>query len=194
MTVPVDRVAEEIGESRQRIISALSYLEDQGDLQLQMTGKRLGYRRLKIGAALKGLPERINTRFEQREARDIERLQMVLDYANRAECRTGVLTEYFDDPLPEPCGHCDVCLGATVSPIPDVGSRELEAHHLATMRKVASLGHPALASPRQLTRFLCGLSSPASTQAKLGRSADFGALRDVPFQLVLAASVSEIAR
>jgi ATP-dependent DNA helicase RecQ len=47
--------------------------------------------------------------------------------------------------------------------------------------------HPAaLGEPRQQARFLCGLSSPALTAARLGRHALFGALDEYPFPEVLA--------
>ncbi len=43
----------------------------------------------------------------------------------------------------------------------------------------------ALTTPRQVARFLCGLSSPATTRARLTRHRLFGALADVPFPTVL---------
>jgi ATP-dependent DNA helicase RecQ len=47
--------------------------------------------------------------------------------------------------------------------------------------------HPeALKSVRKIARFLCGLSSPSFTQAKLHKHADFGSLAEVPFHRVIA--------
>ena len=43
----------------------------------------------------------------------------------------------------------------------------------------------ALRQPRQLARFLCGLSSPATTRARLQRHEHFGLLEEVPFLDVL---------
>ena len=46
--------------------------------------------------------------------------------------------------------------------------------------------HPeALATPRQRARFLCGLTSPATTRAKLTRHPLFGALAEQRFADVL---------
>ena len=46
--------------------------------------------------------------------------------------------------------------------------------------------HPTpLSDPRALTRFLCGLSSPALVQSKLTKEELFGALAYVPFQEIL---------
>jgi ATP-dependent DNA helicase RecQ len=47
-------------------------------------------------------------------------------------------------------------------------------------------GQPALATPRQQARFLCGLSSPAGTKAKLMRHPWSGLLSDWRFADVLA--------
>jgi ATP-dependent DNA helicase RecQ len=47
--------------------------------------------------------------------------------------------------------------------------------------------HPgALGEPRQQARFLCGLTSPALTAARLSRHALFGALEDRSFADVVA--------
>ena len=56
------------------------------------------------------------------------------------------------------------------------------------MINAASVPKPtaALATPRQLTRFLCGLTSPASTRGHLRKHARFGMLDTVPFKQVLA--------
>jgi ATP-dependent DNA helicase RecQ len=58
--------------------------------------------------------------------------------------------------------------------VPDLA--ELEAEH-----------PEALATPRQRARFLCGLTSPATTRAKLTRHELFGTLADRRFGDVLAA-------
>ena len=58
----------------------------------------------------------------------------------------------------------------------------------ALVDAVRAEGHAALREPRALARFLCGLSSPAFTRARLGRHPRFGALEEWPFASVLAAA------
>jgi ATP-dependent DNA helicase RecQ len=48
-----------------------------------------------------------------------------------------------------------------------------------------SEGRAALAAPRQLARSPCGLSSPATSRARLTDDPRFGTLADVPFRVVL---------
>ena len=45
---------------------------------------------------------------------------------------------------------------------------------------------PSLSTPRQLTRFLCGLTSPATSRAKLTKRPEFARCAAVPFRTVLA--------
>jgi ATP-dependent DNA helicase RecQ len=46
----------------------------------------------------------------------------------------------------------------------------------------------ALASPRQIARFLCGLNSPLLTRTKLHKHPDFGGLGGFSFPTVLKAA------
>ena len=63
--------------------------------------------------------------FADRERRDIERLDAVLQLAGHDGCRTRRLATYFgDEPGPD-CGHCDWCLGIRPSALPAVEHRPL---------------------------------------------------------------------
>jgi ATP-dependent DNA helicase RecQ len=56
---------------------------------------------------------------------------------------------------------------------------------VAALRSLRSAHRQALGEPRQLARFLCGISSPALTRAKLSRHALNGALEEWGFVEVL---------
>jgi ATP-dependent DNA helicase RecQ len=85
----------------------------------------------------------------------------------------------------EPCGHCGFCLSGRPEAFPPTPPRPTP--------RVPDLGeleasHPdALATPRQRARFLCGLSSPRLTAARLSRHPLYGSLAGWPFDQVLAA-------
>jgi ATP-dependent DNA helicase RecQ len=51
----------------------------------------------------------------------------------------------------------------------------------------------ALADARQRARFLCGMSSPALTRARLSRHPLFGCAEDRPFAVVLDWCAKELA-
>jgi ATP-dependent DNA helicase RecQ len=182
----LERVARSLNEPRPRIVKALNYLEEQGDLILQVAGARQGYRLKRRPADLPALRQAMADRFAHREDRDIARLKQVLEFAGHEGCRTRYLLQYFGEQMNKDCGHCAWCEGHRAGPVPAGPKRsceEIDGQGLATLRAER---HEALASPRQLARFLCGMNSPKTTRAKLGRHPLFGSLGDVPFGEVMA--------
>ena len=55
----------------------------------------------------------------------------------------------------------------------------------SSIRELIAEGHDALKSPRQITRFLCGITSPATTRARLRQHEMFGAYGHSRFQTTL---------
>ena len=109
----------------------------------------------------------------------------MVDHCESKQCLTGRILEYFGDETIT-CGQCSVCTGSNPggelpSPPPVVISPE----ETELIQQIHDENHTALRQPRQLARFLCGLSSPATTRAKLNRHDHFGVLEEVPFQEVL---------
>jgi ATP-dependent DNA helicase RecQ len=169
---------------RERIVSALNYLEEQGDVQLKVAGLRLGYRRL-TQPVMSHLRESMIKRFAQREQKDLERLQQVLDFAGHVGCKTRFLVRYFGDDLPGDCGHCGSCLGDPPGAPAPIAPRKFGDVEIRLLQGLRARRLSALASPRQLARYLCGLSSPATQRARINTEPAFGVLSDVPFQRVV---------
>jgi ATP-dependent DNA helicase RecQ len=133
-------------------------------------------------------------RFQGLEGREIVRLHEMLEHSQGAGCLTGRLLGYFGEELSGDCGHCGRCLGlepGPISPVPTRAFGQVAKRMLADLR---AEGHAALSHPRQMTRFLCGLTSPSASRAKLAMHTNFGALADVPFSQVLAFAESEARR
>jgi ATP-dependent DNA helicase RecQ len=183
-SLDVQAIAELLGESRNRIMAALSFLEERGDLVVQAAGLREGYRRQKLPSDLSSLTKSLAKRFQHREAQDIARLQRVVQYAEQAGCLTRHLLEYFGEQH-ENCGHCSRCEGQAATPLPPPSYRSPDQRDAAELVSLRREGHAALGTSRQLARFLCGLASPATTRARLRKHPLFGKLAEVPFQEVL---------
>jgi ATP-dependent DNA helicase RecQ len=186
LTIDTVAAAKALGEPRERVIAALNYLEEQGELVLQAAGLRQGYRLLNPDADRPRLVAAMSRRFLDREARDIARVRQVLDYCREPGCLTRRLLAYFGEELPAPCGHCALCLGEPPGALPPAPARPLGAEERAMVDFLRAEGHAALAGARPLARFLAGLSSPATTRARLTRHPLFGALGDVPFARIMA--------
>jgi ATP-dependent DNA helicase RecQ len=179
--------AEALGGDRARLIKALSYLEEKGDLQLQVSGVRQGYRVRRQPPDISAVGEKLKRQFTARERSDLARLRQVESLLGGKECLVRTLLQYFGSDLPRNCGHCSRCEGAP--PVKLARSAIALSIPWAEVAALRDSHSKALGSSRQVARFLCGLSSPALTAAKLTRHELFGAAEGVPFDRVLTAAV-----
>jgi ATP-dependent DNA helicase RecQ len=176
------------GETRERIVAALSFLEQQGLLKLEAGGIRQGYRRAREVGDPGGVIEKINARFADREARDVARIQEILKFADCPTCRTHHLLRYFGESRNRDngkCGHCDRCGGEPPAKLPVTHRHALNDYDARTLEKLRGQNYRALEQPRQIARFLCGLSSPKASREKLSRHPLFGTCGARPFREVL---------
>jgi ATP-dependent DNA helicase RecQ len=188
VTITPDESAAALGEERGRIVAALGYLEREGLVELKAADVRQRYTLLALPDSREALLERIGERFERREESETGRVQRVLDFVTHDGCQVQSLVGYFGEARPEPCNHCSFCLGGRPQELPAASPRP-PIESLVDGPGLASLAaaHPdALGRPRQRARYLCGISSPATTRAKLTREPLFGVLEGRPFAAVLA--------
>ncbi len=83
----------------------------------------------------------------------------------------------------EPCGHCSLCLsGRAVLPAASPSRRPARSSARAALMSLRAEDPAALGQPRQLARFLCGLSSPATTRAKLSAPPALRRARGAPLR------------
>jgi len=183
-TINVEGVCRSTGEKRDRIVKALGYLEETGDITLQASGVRQGYRIIEAGCDRSALGETLSARFARREEQDIARIQRIVRWAEHGRCLTQHLLDYFGEERGE-CGHCLRCQGIRASSLPPARYDPPGEADVARIRSLLAEGHDALAAPRQLARFLCGIPSPATTRAKLRTHHLFGAYQSVPFREIL---------
>ncbi|MFC6669438.1 RecQ family ATP-dependent DNA helicase [Marinobacterium aestuariivivens] len=183
LTLDVTEAAEALGEPRERLLKALQYLEQQGSILTQVKGVRQQYRRLQT-PDLAALGARLAQLFVRREEQSLSRLQQVLDYAEDGRCLPAQLCGYFGDVLTEPCGQCSSCLDPGPRTLPAQEDTALSGAQRSAIDALIAEGQEALRHPRQLARFLCGLSSPATF--RLRKHAAYGCLADQPFRQVLS--------
>jgi ATP-dependent DNA helicase RecQ len=171
------------------VLRALQYLDDQGLIELRASEARLRFSRIDAGSADLGtLVDTLMDRFARREEQEIARLQQVLGLVQEPSCQTAALVGYFGETLAAPCGHCSSCAGPHRSQLPADCPPAPIAQQLdeSAFASLCSAQPDALGEPRQQARFLCGLTSPALTQARLSRHALFGTLQEQRFGDVLA--------
>jgi ATP-dependent DNA helicase RecQ len=184
---PID-LPEAIRQDRPRIVRALEYLAEQGWIELEASDVRHRYTVLRDASDTESLVAELVGRFTRREEQEIRRIQHVLRLVTHEGCQVNALVGYFGEKRTAPCGHCMHCATGKVLTLPPAGPRpglptSLDMAAFAALRRE----HPeALGESRQAARFLCGLSSPAASKARLGRDKLFGAFEDYRFGEVLA--------
>ncbi|MDA0709471.1 MAG: RecQ family ATP-dependent DNA helicase [bacterium] len=178
------RAAEELGEPRERILAALGHLEERGDLEVEPSGLR---QRFQLLATPTGdeLSKNMAQTFRQREGQDITRLNQVVAFAEHGGCLTRHLLAYFGEDIGHDCGHCDACEHPGSRQLPRSPVEAFGDSHRKTVEGIRAENHIALAHPRQLARFLCGLTSPAASRARLARHKAFAVWARLPFSEVL---------
>lgn len=180
----LDAAAAAVGATRDKIVAAIGYLEEHGDLIVQASGLREGYRVLQPPQDRPCLAASLMSRFARREEQDLVRVRRVVQFARQPGCLTRHLLAYFGETRDD-CGHCSRCAQVAARPLPPPTYSPPSDAHLADIRRLRSEHHKALQHPRQLARFLCGLSSPATTRSKLRQHALYGKFESVPFHEVL---------
>ena len=186
-TLDVDAALAKLGVERGAVVALLADLEERGHIELRTSGLRRGYRRLRAPGPREALVDLLHGRFHEREARDIARSAGVLELVKARGCLTAHLVAHFGEVL-EACGHCARCAGRAATATPARVAAGLTQSEQASVGDLVSEAHPALQRPRQLARFLCGLTSPATTRAKLSRDKRFGALSRLHFPELLRAA------
>jgi ATP-dependent DNA helicase RecQ len=190
-----EQLSARLGQPRERIVRALEVLEQRGLGVLESSDVR--HRFSRVGGAstdTEALVAELVTRFARRELSDVQRIAQVLQLVHTPTCLTNALVAHFGEARDTACGHCSRCNGAglqgSASRLDGAeGARapgpELPGADRRVLQELAGEHPRALEEPRQLARFLCGLSSPATTRARLTRHRLFGALAEHPFADVM---------
>ena len=179
------KLAVDFSIPREKIVALLNDLQAAGDIMLTVSGVRHAYRMKKDPGDLKLLIAGLVEKFQQRVQADLVRLSQVLGISSQRGCLTAYLTKHFGEKLDQPCGHCDRCRGVPAKTIKRPKFRRATDEELSLVKDLVDQKHAALATPRQLARFLCGMASPAATRARLTRHNAFALLSDLPFADVL---------
>ncbi len=186
VTVDPEASAAELGEERDRIVAALGYLEQQGLVELKATDARQRYTLRARPPSLAALGDSLAERFDRREQAEAARIARVVEFVTPEGCQVQALVGYFGETRQGPCGHCTFCLTGHAQHLPELEHvAPIDFDESALDELVAEHG-AALATPRQRARFLCGLTSPATTRAKLSRQPLYGALAQQRFAEVLS--------
>lgn len=186
-----EQVAQQISQPRERITAALTYLEEKGEIVLQSSGLRYGYKLANLPENPDQLINSMVESFYRQEQQNLQRTEQIRELVEAKGCVVRHLLNYFGEQLSDDCGQCSRCLA--VEPATRIKSsltRLTPADH-KIIQQLSAEHHDALRQPRQFGRFLCGISSPATTKAKLTKDWRFGCCAHISFSQVMVAIESQ---
>src|SRR3954454_19507002 len=165
-TLEPDDAAAALAEDRRRIVTALESLHEEGLIEVQASQVRQRYRVLEPPESEDGVVERLLERFARRERAEIGRIENVLALVTHDDCQVRSLVGYFGETRAGRCGHCSHCRTGHAQQLPRPEPKPpLETALAAEALAPLCSAHPdALAAPRQQARFLCGITSPATSR------------------------------
>jgi superfamily II DNA helicase RecQ len=183
-----DRLAEELDLSREQVTAAIRGLSERGVLTWAAPERVGGVELLRVGEPLR-LDE---ARMRERRARELQKLQRMVDYGTAA-CRRRAILQYFGDALPwTRCGECDGCRAnrpLEEGPRPLVPDENLVARKVLAC--VARMDRPF--SPAMVARVLTGSREESVTTWGFERLSTFGILRQLT-QREVEQVVAELVR
>jgi ATP-dependent DNA helicase RecQ len=171
-------VAAALDSERARVVKAIEYLGEQGWVEVQVSAPRQRYTRVREVEDPGHLARELGKRFQDREEKEIRRVHHIVELIAHDGCQTNFLLRYLGEDRSSPCGHCSFCETGAPPAIP-AGAEPTPIEARLDDSELARLvgAHPAaLGQPRQLARFLSGISSPATTRQRLTRHPLFGRL------------------
>jgi ATP-dependent DNA helicase RecQ len=175
--------------SRERLLSALDYLDEKGLIELQ-SKKLIDLYWVDIDQIRsdKWVNELVQYA-EQSEIAQLERIEQMIEFFKSEHCITSRLASYFDDhEVPNNCGHCSACLGpSNTFPVPEYPLWPSEAQikkglHLLGEKLTSQMAVELDVS--LATRFLAGLTCPYFTRLRVRSLPGFALCEGQPYAAI----------
>lgn len=183
--IDLPHVATRLKVDRLRIVRMLEYFDQHEWIELEASGLVHGYRKLQPITNVGELSAELCQYVSQREAGEIHRLNQLFSLLAGAACLSRKLSEHFGQPLTADCGKCSSCNGNPMLDLPAPNYARVGDSARTAVNRLKKL-HPELLNDRRAqARFLCGLTSPKFTRARLSRDSSFGCCSEIPFSVVL---------
>ena len=184
LAVKVADVSAKMGVKVDKVRTMMDDLVAGGDVVLKKSGWRQAYRMKKEVPDVKDTALAMADVFRLREENELKRLEQVLKLSSGKGCLTAIVLKHFGEKMELPCGHCDRCRGVKAVTLRRRRARKVTVVELEEVRGLVREKHASLGTARQMARFLCGMSSPATMRARLYRHDNYGLLADLPFDEV----------
>ena len=180
---------EEFNIERSKVIATLEYLADKNLIELQTSQMTEVFQVNAAALENTQLVAKLSDYFNDKEQKEIERIQALVDFFERDSCLSFNLAHYFDDrqviehgfgvgEKMHSCGHCSACRGkvakleySTLQSWPE--NAQLQSYLQVFLAALSAVG--VSDQTHQLScRFLAGITLPLFTKMKARKMAGFG--------------------
>jgi ATP-dependent DNA helicase RecQ len=166
---------------RQRVITALEYFNEKGWIDLQAQKSIEVYAIASRDFDLEEVSNRIYALFKSKEKYEIQRIHNMIEFFESASCLSQGLASYFGEEIKEQCDHCSFCRGGptviqTTNVLPPIAFCNFQEVTKAFTEVIGP--HYSVIN---LTKFLCGISTPVFMKSKVKNLPHFGLLQKYPF-------------
>lgn len=176
-------VAEETFKvSRTRLISLIEEMRDIGDVAVKTTGVLSHYQLKKELSKTDILVEAILHNFQQQKESAVKRVDAVISAATTRSCITTRLLKYFGETMTSGCGKCSSCSGQKRSrKLPSGSIPTLTSEQVEILKNTYEEHKAVLSTPHRLSKFACGIMSPAIRHGRLYQNKNYAFLCNHPF-------------
>ncbi len=183
--VDIQAISNDYQTDRNRIIVALEYFDEKGILELQAKQAVERFSIVNKKFNCKDLANTMFDKFNQKEIIEINRIHAMLNFFSADTCLSVQLAGYFDEQLDIiKCGHCSHCTSGKADfsrknnllALDELNFRELTHEFIERIQDDFSVNN--------LTKFLCGISTPIFRKYKTRQLDNFARLEHYPYAQV----------
>jgi len=184
-----ERLLEDKSIERNRVITALEYLQEQQLIVLETKQMTEVFKVDLTQLADPNLSKNLHLYFVDKEVKEIKRIAALVNFFQLDTCLSGNLSRYFDDEqTPARCGHCSVCRGAVATLECSVhadwpSTEELEQNAKRLKQHLADKIDQPL-TLESYCRFFAGMTVPLFGRNRVRQLAGFGSCEQQRYQAI----------
>lgn len=192
--VNVSEILQSYNTDRTRVVTALEYFDEKGIIELQAKQAVERYSIVSKNFDLNTTATKIHQLFTSKEEVEINRIHNMLTFFASDNCLSVKLAEYFGEKLSvTQCGHCSHCkTGAAnfydevvLQPLDELDFKQITTEFIHAFDDDYSINN--------LTKALCGITTPIFRKYKIRQIAHFARLEHYPYQQVKDWITKEVA-
>lgn len=167
---------------RQRVINALEYFSEKGWIELHSKQVVEVYEIITRDFDIDVVGTKICGLFNARENHEIQRIDKLVDLLESDFCISKNLAQYFSEDIEkERCGHCSFCEAGKAVIQHTIELRPLSTFNFNELTEEFIKVVGTHSSVINITKFLCGISSPIFLKLNVKKLTHFGIFERYPF-------------